>query len=126
MASEGTNGSANGASPLLHSHETRLGRVESGVNECKISIAETNVQLKQLVDTVKEGFAHLDARFDQHEEQDAKVNVEPRLKALEASQKSKVKKIDAAKKAGVGLLLTGAGAAVAKYGEHIATLLGWK
>lgn len=126
MAGEGTNGSANGVSPLLQSHETRIGRVEDGVNECKVGIAETNSQLKQLVETVKEGFAHLDARFDQHEEQDAKLAVEPRLKALEGEKKAKAKKLDTAKKAGIGLALTGIGAAVAKFGEHIASMWGWK
>lgn len=126
MATESSHES-NGVSPLLQSHETRLGRVEDGVNDCKVAVAETNLALKQLVETVEKGFAHLDKRFDGHEAADVKLaKLDPRITALEATHKARAKKITTVKAAGTGLLLTGAGAAIAKFGEHIAAALGWK
>lgn len=110
----------NGVSTLINSHEDRLQRVEEAVNSCAVAVAECKGEVAAIGDKVEAGFATLGKRLDHYNGlQEKHADMDGRLRHLEAKAKAKVKRVGAIKGAGYGVLLTGLGAAAAKFGEDL-------
>lgn len=111
---------SNGTSALISSHEDRLQKVEEGVKECAVAVAGCQGEIKRIGEKVDDGFAALGEKLDKYNGLHEKTAaLGDRLHTLEVKAKVKAKRIGAVKGAGWGVLLTGLGAAAAKFGEDI-------
>lgn len=110
---------------IWNGHENRIQRVETAIGTANVSLERVETNLKNVTDTVTQGFQTLNNKMDlasaQNESIETKVDgLTPRIEHLEKVNKQRGDRKIAVRNTIGGLAIAGAGAVVAKFGESVA------